>query len=265
MRPPPPPPPVTGSCSSGSCSSASHSLSLWLDQVRCTKGGKSGKKKTCAVHENGVHTTKECWQYDITAWYYKAAGCVGPCPAIQNTNDVCLEVYNLTEGATAEDITNTMMSVNDALAPQKRATFVNLGTILAIDEAAVQQCDLPSFKVNYPCYLADLTNVTEEQLSAQAGYQPNRYLHFGMPDPAHGQVGFPSINGQFYGNSGFARHDGARSTGNPRTHARNTYLSPCSRLQSRTQTPSGQMITCWSPRANTACRCLTAALTFATH
>lgn len=205
--------------------------------VRCKKNPQfegAPPKKTCAV--DGGLEYKDCWEYEIKAWYYNFRGA--------STSDVCDNVVDLAEGQTAANISKTLMNAAEisANSEHKNITIVSLGTILAIAEDGVSRCELPEFRVNRPCYLADLTNLTDEQLTEQAGYLPEgqRHLHFGSPF-------FPSINGHLYGGKGFDMHDGVH-------HSMSHLLPflPCStpptkpspsRAQSRIRPPSDRTST----------------------
>ena len=158
---------------------------------------------------------KDCWEYEIKAWYYNFRG--------DSTSDVCDDVVGLKAGQTAANISKTLLNAAEN-SDDSNITIVSLGTILAIAEDGVSRCELPEFRVNRPCYLADLTNLTDEQLTEQAGYLPEgqRHLHFGSPF-------FPSINGHLYGGKGFDMHDGVH-------HSMSHLLPflPCSTSPART-------------------------------
>ena len=191
---------------------------------------------------------KDCWEYEIKAWYYNFRGA--------STSDVCDNVVDLAEGQTAANISKTLMNAAEisANSEHKNITIVSLGTILAIAEDGVSRCELPEFRVNRPCYLADLTNLTDEQLTEQAGYLPEgqRRLHFGAYPSGHTEGwgpggGVPFINGHVYGGKGFDMHDGVH-------HSMSHLLPflPCStpptkpspsRAQSRIRPPSDRTST----------------------
>jgi len=172
---------------------------------------------------------KDCWEYEIKAWYYDFHG--------DSTSDVCDNVLNLTAGQTAANITNTLINAAEISANSKGdIVYVPLGTILAIAEEGVSRCELPELSVNHPCYLADLTKLTDEQLTEQAGYLPEgqRRLHFGAYPSGHTEGwgpggGVPFINGHVYGGKGFDMHDGVH-------HSMSHLLPflPCSTSPART-------------------------------
>ena len=151
--------------------------------VRCA--GDTVQKVPCPEDTNML-----CTPYPIKAWFYDETGEMG--------SSVCDAVSMLDRGSSAETISQTMY---DAAGP--KATIIPLGTIMAVHETGVETCDLPNISVTYPCYLADLRDVTDSQLAAQAGFSPDRHIHFA----GSGGSPLPSINGDYYGNGYFHHGD----------------------------------------------------------
>jgi len=151
--------------------------------VRCA--GDTVQKVPCPEDTNMM-----CTPYPIKAWFYDETGEMG--------SSVCDAVSMLDRGSSAENISQTMY---DAAGP--KATIIPLGTIMAVHETGVETCDLPNISVTYPCYLADLRDVTDSQLAAQAGFSPDRHIHFA----GSGGSPLPSINGDYYGNGYFHHGD----------------------------------------------------------